>query len=269
MNQKILKLAKRLNQFVIDELLMILETDEVKVNEELNKFMDKGYIRRISDKKYGFIKDKEYDQKPSNVNNCTNPIKNTKCDNLKNSKPADDIKFNDFTDIKQHIDKERQKNEYEKYLKAPEKARKKADKYLLVFNAAKGYKGKQLQDFLSDWNKRYPNLKVAYSSFQRNKNKYRKYGISALLPDYGNSRKCPGNAYLMFRKLYLSPERLSAKYCAKLIKEKIPSSPNGYSLLRRLRQEFSQSEINNYRVFDQEIPEFIEKMQIKHDEDNV
>lgn len=241
---------------------MLLEADEAETLEILNYFESQGFIRKTSHGQYVFVKDRKAEQ----INSANTKPKN---EGSEENKFDEKIEIGEFPDIKQFIDPVKQKSEYEKYLKAPENARKKADKYLLLFNAANGYRGKVLQEFLAEWSKKYPHLKVAYSTFQRNKNNYRRYGISALLPKYHNPKKCPGNAYLMFRKLYLNPEKLSAKYCAKLIKKEIPSSSNGYSLLRRLRQEFSQAEINNYRVFNHEIPEFIKKMEIKHDEDNV
>ena len=64
MNQKILKISKRLNRFTVDDLTVVLEIKESVIIEFLERFVADGQIRKLNASEYLFIKDnyepKEY-----------------------------------------------------------------------------------------------------------------------------------------------------------------------------------------------------------------
>lgn len=92
------------------------------------------------------------------------------------------------------------------YANAPEWARKQADKYLEIFNVTDGMTYKEVKAFLKDWNEKYPNKKVAYSSFAEAKRKYKNSGVAGLLAKYGHKhmvKELDEQYYEYFKSLYL------------------------------------------------------------------
>lgn len=245
---KLLKLAKNLNKFSFDELLIISEESEEVVQSFLNESIENKNIRRASEGQFVFISlpdklKKPIKNKPKSVNKTFNP------------KSIEDI-INPLT----------QKKEYERFMNEPEYSQRKILKYLLVLKAAKGLKGNALINFIKIWNKRYPDYQTSPTSFILNKKRYLKDGLEGLLkpkPYNSNKSGIPDDLYYRFRELYLSPKGLSADQCLFIIKQENPDLefvlPARKTFSRRLSKEFSSSEVEYYRTMPMEMPEFIKK----------
>lgn len=250
---KLLKLAKNLNKFSFDDLLIMSEVSEDEVRGFIEDALSSNSIKQIQNEQYIFIK---------NIVQ-VKPIKN-----IENKKEQAEVKIFKPTCIADLIDPQKQKSEYEIFTKAPEYAQRKAIKYLLAFKASKNCRGKELRRFLEIWNSRSPEYKMSYASYSRNKTNYFHYGISSILPDYGNNKYnsvIPDDIYYKFRDLYLSPKRFSANQCLDMIRQETADSatdmglqlPSIQSFLRRVKKEFDRKELEYYRTMPLEIPDFI------------
>lgn len=109
--------------------------------------------------------------------------------------------------------------EAELYARAPEWARKRADKYLTLFRATEGLKGSALRNFLIQWNKEHentPDLQTSYSCLTGARKTYKKHGISGLLAQYGKNKgvssvKKEWGEY--YKAVYLKEGAPSAQSC--------------------------------------------------------
>lgn len=245
---KLSKLAKNLNKFSFDELLIISEESEDIVQDFLNESVKSNNIKQVSEDQFVFISlpdtlKKPVKNKPKAANKVFNP------------KSIEDI-INPIT----------QKNEYEIFMNEPEYSQRKILKYLLIFKAARDLKGNALINFIKLWNRRYPDYQTSPTSFILNKKKYLKDGIEGIIkpkPYNSNKSEIPDDLYYRFRELYLSPKGLSAEQCLVIINQENPDLefivPSRKSFSRRLSKEFSTSEIEYYRTMPMEMPEFIKK----------
>jgi len=77
--------------------------------------------------------------------------------------------------------------EAEIYSRAPEWARRKADKYLSVLRATEGLRGSALMQFIAEWNMKHPDFKASYPRVLEARKAYMEQGISGLLAGYGRS----------------------------------------------------------------------------------
>lgn len=248
---KLLKLAKNLNKFSFDELLIISEESEDVVQIFLNESVENNNIRQVGEDQFVFISLPDKLKKP-----------------VKNKPKAANKTFNPKS-IEDIINPITQKKEYEIFMNEPEYSQRKILKYLLIFKAARDLKGNALINFIKLWNERYPDYQTSPTSFILNKKKYLKDGIEGIIkPKPYNSSKSviPDDLYYRFRELYLSPKGLSAEQCLFIINQENPDLefivPSRKSLSRRLCKEFSSSEIEYYRTMPMEMPEFIKKSEI-------
>ena len=93
-----------------------------------------------------------------------------------------------------------------KYSDAPKWSKIQAEKYIKIVKKCLNIKGKELQEFISNWNNDNPDLATSYSSVIRMRSRYIQCGISGLLAKYGNNcGKCiiDDNDFEYFKNLYL------------------------------------------------------------------
>ena len=74
-----------------------------------------------------------------------------------------------------------------KYSDAPKWSKIQAEKYIKIVKKCLNIKGKELQEFISNWNNDNPDLATSYSSVIRMRSRYIQCGISGLLAKYGNN----------------------------------------------------------------------------------
>ncbi len=90
--------------------------------------------------------------------------------------------------------------------RAPMHARKKADKYLAILNAAEGLKGHELRGFITAWNKSNPTFQTSYQRVLQARKDYSEGGVASLLARYGwraGETAVPDAHFQFFLTLYL------------------------------------------------------------------
>ena len=141
-----------------------------------------------------------------------------------------------------------------KYSNVPNWAKQQAQKYLPILKEADRLKGKELKEFIQNWNLNNPNLTTSYASVIRMRNRYVEEGLSGLISRYGtNSKKSTvSDVYFdYFKKLYLKEGGPSIRSCWELTfghailedcidKTKFPSH---MSFARRLYKEVPEQAI--------------------------
>lgn len=233
--EKILKIAKGLGKFHTDEMCIVSELPEDGVLKTLEDLVTEQVLRKAGNSTYQYL-GKIY-----------TTVKKEQLHPKKEYQKLEELNYIPFKPNEIVINEDDIKD-------YPEWARKKAFKYLKVIEASKGLYGAKLQQFLKQWNKEYPEMKVGYSSLMREKRKLIKDGVPGLLAQYGQHKGrtlVSNEMYIQFRDLYLSPERLSAITCGQKIKNKSneqDSLPSKSSFMRRLRKEFTGEEINKYKT---------------------
>lgn len=103
-----------------------------------------------------------------------------------------------------------------KYSDAPKWSKIQAEKYIKIVKKCLNIKGKELQEFISNWNNDNPDLATSYSSVIRMRSRYIQCGISGLLAKYGNNcGKCiiDDNDFEYFKNLYLKEGAPSLQSC--------------------------------------------------------
>jgi len=106
--------------------------------------------------------------------------------------------------------------EAEIYSRAPEWARRKADKYLSVLRATEGLRGSGLKRFIAEWNMKHPEFKTSYPRVLEARKAYREQGISGLLARYGSSAGksiVRDEWFLYFKAAYLVEGAPSLRSC--------------------------------------------------------
>lgn len=86
-----------------------------------------------------------------------------------------------------HVKDENLELEVEIYNRAPKWAKDKANKYLAIFNKTDGLSGKELQEFIIQWNIENPDFKTSYCRVLDARKRYDELGIVGLLAKYGNN----------------------------------------------------------------------------------
>jgi hypothetical protein len=233
--EKILKLAKGMVKFHIDELTMILNKNKKEIDKYLFELIKEGVLEKIENEIYLY-----------KGTNCT--IKNLY-----------EIIIPDFNNLKGFTVKVDDKDFLDKYKKAPFWIKKKAYKYLLLLKETNCITGKKLKAFIKDWNREHIELKTNPTSIYRIRNIVEKYGSSGLLLYACNHRKSiiiDQELYNTFKDLYLKREAPSLKSCieklrkdyfknnTKMLKEEFPDN---YWFIYKLKKDYSDIEIKAFR----------------------
>ncbi len=131
------------------------------------------------------------------------------------------------------------------YAEAPAFNRKQADKYLSLYQAFGHLKGDELKKALS-WKASYSRCKAVFKAYEES-------GIVGLLGQYGGNRhlsSVPDDAFVFWKSLVMQEGEPSFEYSWKLTagkfmksKSELASFPTCDAFLRRLRAEFTESQI--------------------------
>jgi hypothetical protein len=152
-------------------------------------------------------------------------------------------------------EKQLQENELAIYNNVPEYKRKKARKYLAIFNAAQGLKGNDLKDFINNWNILHPEDAVSLQSYYREVERYKAEGVTALFAGYGSNEGATNIEeidFIYFQKLYLKEGGPTLKSCwletyGNYIKRNVGVIPDYYpsmsSFIRLLKMRVPQQSI--------------------------
>jgi len=166
MKQKLLRLAKKLNKFTIDDLVTMLEEDFAVIEKELEPFLASGKIRK--QKKEGSYIYFEDQQKFQSTNKKLLP----KVDALRVVFSQEEVqKF--FDDRKTS----------KAYKNAPKFIQKKVDKYVFLLREVNGLTGVWLDEYIKNkWNKEHPDMKTSKTCFVRARKELKRFGIEGLIP---------------------------------------------------------------------------------------
>jgi len=168
MEQKILRLAKKLNKFTIDDLIMTLEENSADIQQKLDLLLETGQIIRAESGSY-FYSEKNY-----------RPEKNIL---TKENKYYRGMLFTD-EELKK-LDEEVQTSQA--YKNSKNFIKKKINKYVALVKASNGIFGRSLVHFLKeDWNKKHPEMKCSKDFLVKARRLLKTYGIEGLIP-VGNS----------------------------------------------------------------------------------
>ena|GEM_PF-1444701 len=250
MREKLLKLARRLEKFHLDDFIMTSGEQEEEVIACIEELIREGKIKQISENIYLYLESFTLSNKikSQKTKKAIKPYKTIEI------KPREDVKIEDL------FDPVEDKHDYEEYLNAPDGSKKIAEKHLRVLDASKGLHGRnKLGVFIEKWNSLYPDMKTSYAALMRARNTCERYGKAALLGKYdrSNFNKNPleERLYSRFLQIYLSPLAPKATEAVLKVKQEVlmenPDYPNFPTLspfLKRLRREFSEAEIKNFRT---------------------
>lgn len=255
---QILKLAKSLNRFSIDDILTMLDACGQEIQKNLSELENESVIKKIGETQYLYVKlktNKEF-KKSKNAKIAIKKI-NFEVKKLKEITP-----FKVFN-----------KNEELKlYESAPDWAKRRATKYISLIKLVGRLKGKQLDKFLKKIGKKYPELKTTYPTFKQNQAKYMKQGLRAFIPINGKRNKysiVDEDMYRYFKEVYLNTDGLSMHKCVELVKEnkqfKNAIIPGYLAFKRLLYKEYNQEEIEKMRYREIDLPEIPDtKIKLTH-----
>ncbi|MDD3012588.1 MAG: tyrosine-type recombinase/integrase [Candidatus Gastranaerophilales bacterium] len=228
--QKIIKLAKGLNNFTFNDVSVLLENDESSINQALDQLVISNLLKK-RDNLYFYVDKCEL-----------------KRNNL-NPKILEDIKLFKKDD-----------EFYQEYSRLSEKHRKKVDKYIQILKASKFLRGNALIEFIELWNKKHPDLKTSYHSVIRARNEYNHYGLKGLTAKYSYRyiKKIKNLSIYnpKFIDKYLSSnipsleecyEKLKIEFLKESSKNKLMDFPEPELFMKKLYEKYSKSEIDFYR----------------------
>ena len=244
--KRILKLAKILNMFTLDDIVITLELNkdgEKIALKYLKSLAENNLIKKISENQYIYLDPKA----------------------IKFGKPELDKKLYQpqlNQSDKLIIDITKYKN-YEQYLNAPEWAKKRADKYLTLFHAAGSRTGIRLRLFIKEWNEQFPEMKTYYKTFLKVKRALKTKGVDSILAHFGNDAhreitRTRNEIYPYFKEFYLFYKPIKVTEVIKLAVEKyeklnpgkkVKKYPSYRCLRREILKEYTLDELNKLRNF--------------------
>lgn len=250
LQKKILRLAKILNRFTLDNISTILELneqDEKTALEYLSVIAKKGFIKKTRNKQYLYL-----DKKTKTPVKQAKPLKK-----IENTKPEPVF---DTTRVSPKIIDITKDKSYKIYLNAKGRTREQADKYLAVLQASGGLSGAKLRFFINQWNEKFPDKKTSYQSVMRARKSLMHEGITSLLAKYGNNSKSKSSVddylYEYFKEYYLLFGVIPTSWAIELAMEKFMQlhpekehkQPSYLSFRRRLLKEFTREQIKQFRT---------------------
>ncbi len=223
----IIKSARRLDKFTLDDMIMVTELEEAEVIEIISKLLKEKIIVK---------------------NNNTYYFNFKVVNNLGFMPP--------LTEAKPIIIEEQ--DGYEYFLTLSKDQQDKIKKYVALLNLIEQTGRENIRHVVEHYNKTSGGKKIPYSSFTRIQTKYKRYGFKGILPAYkaGNVESTiPDELYEYFKKYYLTKEKLSAtesiyRAQVKLQLEQKFEQPKAYTpgtFLRKLRLEFNKQQIEYFR----------------------
>lgn len=139
------------------------------------------------------------------------------------------------------------------YAAARDYNKKKADKYLALYNDYAHLKGNTLRTAIKNYNQEHPDQKTSYPRIKAAFKEYEKSGIVAFLGKYGKNSKnstVPDEAFKYWKSLIWNEGAPSYEFCWKLTashfnntKDQLAAFPTCDAFLRKLRSLYSYSQI--------------------------
>lgn len=223
----IIKVARRLDKFNLDEIIVVSELQEQEVKEILSDLIKEQVIIKNNDNYF-------FSQKNKNINEIMYSLKST-------LKPI-------------VLQKE---DGYKELLKYNINIQNKIKRYVAIINFIIHTGKENLKNVVDLFNETSGEQKIPYPTVVRILKKYECYGFKGLFPQYNNcvESPIPDELYVCFKKFYLTKEKLTPKealYRAqKLLQdEQKTEQPYSYaisSFIRKIKVDFTEEQINYFR----------------------
>ena len=241
LKSQVLKLAKGLSKFSIDDILIIIDITKEQLQEILLELEMESIIKRIGDSQYIYSK----------------ITVNKQSENLSQPKRKKPAIQKEFPPVKLF----KYEKELEIYNSLPVRIQDKIYKYILLMQMTSGLMGQKLEDALIKIGNEAPEYKLCYGTLKDKQRRYMKSGIKGLIPRYhlmNRGRRFSPEIYEYFKKLYLHPRRLSMNGCIEIIRQderfKDAQMPDRTTLRDYLKSEYSPEEIKKKRFCKVELP---------------
>ena len=219
----IIKSARRLDKFTLDDIILVSEIDEQEVTNILSELLNEKIVVKNGNTYYFNIK---------GVNN------------------------NGIDEIKSIII-EKEKG-YDYFLTLSKKTQERIRSYIDLLNFVNQAGGKNSKQLVELFNQTSEYKSISLCTLNRIRTNYKRYGFKGILPSYSASNvesAIPDELFNYFKKYYLTNEKLSANeaiYRAQqqLQAEQKMEQPYAYAsaaFLRNLKLEFSKQQIEYFR----------------------
>ena len=223
----IIKSARRLDKFTLDDIILVSEIDEEEVTDILSELLKEKIIVK---------------------NN------NTYFFNIKNKSKKGNI--NSGTEIKPIIIEKEEGYDY--FLTLSKETQERIRSYIDLLNFVNQAGGKNSKQLVELFNQTSGYKSISLCTLGRIRTNFKRYGFKGILPVYsaGNvESSIPDELYNYFKKYYLTKEKLSATdaiYRAQKqlqAEQKIeqPYAHTSGAFLRKLKSEFNPQQIEYFR----------------------
>lgn len=219
----IIKSARRLDKFTLDDIILVSEIDEQEVTNILSELLNEKIVVKNGNTYYFNIK---------GVNN------------------------NGIDEVKSIII-EKEKG-YDYFLTLSKKTQERIRSYINLLNFVNQAGGKNSKQLVELFNQTSEYKSISLCTLNRIRTNYKRYGFKGILPSYSANNvesAIPDELFNYFKKYYLTNEKLSANeaiYRAQqqLQAEQKMEQPYAYAsaaFLRNLKLEFSKQQIEYFR----------------------
>lgn len=219
----IIKSARRLDKFTLDDIILVSEIDEQEVTNILSELLNEKIVVKNGNTYYFNIK---------GVNN------------------------NGIDEVKSIII-EKEKG-YDYFLTLSKETQERIRSYIALLNFVNQAGGKNSKQLVELFNQTSGYKNISLCTLGRIRTNYKRYGFKGILPSYsaGNvESSIPDELFNYFKKYYLTNEKLSANeaiYRAQkqLQAEQKMEQPYAYAsaaFLRKLKSEFNPQQIEYFR----------------------
>ena len=151
--QKVLRLAKKLSQFNIQDLQLILEENGEIISEYLGQLVKCGKLKQVDSGNFIYI------HEPKKQDIIVNPYHFTEAE-IRNL----ELELKSLNYLPAHV-------------------KFKIDKYLKLLKEVNNIKSSRLKDYIANvWNVKHPDMKSSLTTFRRNRKKLKEIGVKGLIP---------------------------------------------------------------------------------------
>lgn len=223
----IIKSARRLDKFSLDDIILVSEIDEQEVKDILSELLNEKIIIKNNNTYFFNIKNKS-----------------------KKGKTASEREIKPII-----IEKE---EGYDYFLTLNKDTQERIRSYIDLLNFVNQAGGKNSKQLVELFNQASGCKNISLCTLGRIRTNYKRYGLKGILPAYSTGNiesSIPDELFNYFKKYYLTKEKLSAtdaiyKAQKQLQAEQKIEQPYAYTsgaLLRKLKSEFSPQQIKYFR----------------------
>ena len=223
----IIKSARRLDKFTLDDIILVSEIDEQEVADILSELLNEKIVVKNNNTYFFNIKNKS-----------------------KNGKIAFETEIEPII-----IEKE---EGYDYFLTLNKETQERIRSYIDLLNFVNQAGGKNLKQLVELFNQTSGYKNISLCTLGRIRTNYKRYGFKGILPSYSKGNvECsiPDELYNYFKKYYLTNQKLSATdaiYQAQKqlqAEQKIeqPYAHTSGAFLRKLKSEFKPQQIEYFR----------------------